>query len=272
MTGRRLAFGAALAAAAAWSLAPFAWQVVTSLKPSAELTRLPPLWPSRLTLEHYRAVLADAGFMRLAANSLGIAALTGLASLAAGSLAGFALAFFPLRGKGALLAAALAVAMLPSISILGPLYLLIRTFGLRDTWWSLILTHTVYTLPLTLWTLSSVFKALPPELYKAGLVDGLSPGRIFRRIYLPLASGGLATCGILNFIFSWNEFLFALTFTTTERARTVPVGIALFAGLHEIPFGDMAAAAVLVSLPVVALAMLFQRGIVSGLTQGAVKG
>ena len=192
--------------------------------------------------------------------------------MAVGSFAGFALAFFPIRGKGAALGFALVVSMLPGISILGPLYLVIRTLALRDTWWALILTHTVFTLPLTLWTLHSTFKALPLELFRAGLVDGLTPFQIFRKIFLPLASGGLATCGILNFIFSWNEFLFALTFTTTEKARTVPVGIALFAGLHEIPFGEMAAAAVIVSAPVVLLAMLFQKGIVSGLTQGAVKG
>ncbi|MBI4057451.1 MAG: carbohydrate ABC transporter permease, partial [Elusimicrobia bacterium] len=128
------------------------------------------------------------------------------------------------------------------------------------------------TLPLTLWTMTNFFKSLPSELYRAALVDGLTPFQIFRKVYLPLSLGGLSACAILNFIFSWNEFLFALTFTTTEASRTIPVGIALFSGFHEVPFGEMAAASVVVSLPILVLSMIFQKGIVSGMTQGAIKG
>ena len=263
---------AGIAGMALWCLAPFLWQVLTSFKPSAYLTRLPPLIAPGLTLDHYGAILKDATFMRIVGNSAGIAALTAVLSLAVGSFGGFAIAFFPMRGKGVVLGLALCISMFPAISIVGPLFLAIRGLGLRDSWWALILTHTVFTLPLTLWVLQSAFKAVPAELYKAGLVDGLTPFQIFWKIYLPLAKGGLATCGILNFIFSWNEFLFALTFTTTTASRTIPVGIALFQGMHQTPYGELAAAAVFVSIPVVALAMFFQKGIVSGITAGAVKG
>jgi multiple sugar transport system permease protein len=255
-----------------WALIPFAWQVLTSLRPTEVLTRLPPLFPPRLTLEHYRAVLGDAEFLRLALNSVVVAGLTTGLSLAVGAFAAFALAHLPVRGKGLVLASALGLSMLPCVAILAPMFLIIRWLGLRDTWGALVLTHTVFALPLTLWTLTKFFEDIPKELFRAAMVDGLGAWETFWRIYLPLSTGGLATCAILNFIFSWNEFLLALTFTTTAASRTVPVGIALFQGLHETPFGEIAAASVLVCAPVVILAFVFQKGIVAGLTQGAVKG
>jgi len=255
-----------------WCLAPFVWQVLTSLRPSAWLAKLPPWLPPELTLDHYRVVLSDPYFLRVVWNSLGVAAWTSAASLGVGALAGFALALLRPTGGRALLAAALGVSMLPGLSVVGPLFLAVRRLGLRDTWTALVVSHCAFTLPLTLWVARSVFRAVPADLFKAALVDGLTPFGAFWRIYLPLAKGGLAACAILSFIFSWNEFVLALTFTTTEASRTVPVGIALLQGVHELPFGELAAASVLVSLPVVFLAMAFQRGIVSGLTAGAVKG
>lgn len=255
-----------------WALAPFAWQVLTSVRPTEALTRLPPLIPPAASLEHYRAVAGDAGFARLILNSVVVAVLTTAASLLVGAFAAFALAHLPVRGKGMILGAALCLSMLPAVSILAPLFFIIRALGLRDTWGALVLTHTVFALPLTLWTLTKFFEDIPRDLFRAAMVDGLGPWGTFWRVYLPLSGSGLATCATLNFIFSWNEFLLALTFTTTDASRTVPVGIALFQGLHETPFGEIAAASVLVCAPVVALALVFQRGIVAGLTQGAVKG
>jgi multiple sugar transport system permease protein len=270
--GGRLRRGALLALGGLWSLSPFIWELLTSFKPAAYLARLPPIFPPVWTPEHYRAVLENRDFARLLLNSAGIAALTSILSLALGSLGGFALACLPVRGKGAVLGLALCVSMFPAVSILLPLSLAVGRLGLRDTWAALILSHAVFTLPLTLWVLRAAFRGVPIELFHAALVDGLTPLWILLRVYLPLARGGLAACGILNFIFSWNEFLFALTFTSTDRSRTLPVGIALFQGVHETPFGELAAAAVLVSAPVALLAMLFQKGIVSGLTAGSVKG
>lgn len=265
-----LIFGAA--AVLAWSLAPIAWQLLTSLRPSALLTRLPPVLPPELSLEHYAAVLHNASFLRMLLNSAVVAVFSTALALTLGAFAAFALACLPLKGKRGMLAVALSSSLFPAIAILGPLYALIRFLGLRDTWGALVLTHGAFLLPLTIWTLTHFFREIPKELFRSGLVDGLSPFQIFTKIYLPLSTGGLAAAGILDFIFSWNEFLFALTFTNTDAARTVPVGIALFAGLHEVPFGEIAAASIVVSAPVLLLALVFQRGIVSGLTQGAVKG
>lgn len=270
--GNQLLFTVFLAFVLSWSLAPFLWQVLTSLKPSLYLTRLPPFFPPFLTLAHYSSVLSDSIFLRIILNGMVVAILTTILSLVVGSLASFALACFDLKGSRWILAFALSVSLFPCIAVISPLYLLIRSLGLRDTWWALVLTHSTFVLPLTLWTLTHFFREVPKELYKAALIDGLTPLGIFRQVYLPLAKGGLAAAGILNFIFSWNEFLFALTFTNTEASRTVPVGIALFGGYHELPFGDIAAASTVVSLPVIVFLLIFQKHIVSGLTQGAVKG
>jgi multiple sugar transport system permease protein len=150
--------------------------------------------------------------------------------------------------------------------------LIIRAVGLRDTWAALIITYTSFSLPLSIWVLTSFFRSIPDELYLAARVDGCSPLQAFLRVLLPLAAPGIFTTGVLVFIYSWNEFLYALTFTATEASRTVPVAIALFPGLHEVPWGDIAAASVVVTLPLVVLVLVFQRRIVEGLTAGAVKG
>jgi multiple sugar transport system permease protein len=153
-----------------------------------------------------------------------------------------------------------------------PLYFIIRGLGLRDTWWALIMTYTTFTLPLTVWVLTNFFREIPDEIYRAARVDGCSPFQAFIKIMLPLAAPGIFTTAILVFIFSWNEFLFALTFTATPASRTIPVAIALFPGLHEVPWGDIAAASVVVTVPLIVLVFAFQRRIVEGLTAGAVKG
>lgn len=269
---RRVGFLWALILTLLFCLGPVLWQAVTSIKPDLELIALPPVLPRRPTLVHYLTVLSQSAFIRMVANSLLVAAMTTLICLGIGALAAFGLAHLPFRGKGWILGIALAVSMFPPIAIVSPLYLIIRALGLRDTWWALVLTHTTFGLPLTLWILTSFFREIPVELYRAAQIDGCSPLGAFFRVLLPLSYPGLAAAAILVFVFSWNEFLFALTFTTTEASRTVPVGIALFPGVHEIPFGEIAAASLVVTLPVLLLALFFQRRIVEGLTAGAIKG
>ena len=269
---KRTLRGAAVIAVVAWALAPFVWQTVTSVKPAADLTRLPPLLPAEPTLAHYRAVFTGTPFLRVIANSAFVATCATLLSLAIGSLAAFGLAKLRVRCKGVILLFVLSASMFPPIATVSPLYLIIRALGLRDTVWALIMVYTTFTLPLTIWVMTSFFRSVPDEIYRASLVDGCTPVQSFFRVMAPLAAPGLVTTAILVFIFSWNEFLFALTFTATDASRTVPVAIALFPGLHEVPWGDIAAASVVVTLPLVVLVFLFQRRIVEGLTAGAVKG
>jgi multiple sugar transport system permease protein len=269
---KRTWFTLTLIAVVLWCLGPFLWQVLTSLKPDAELTQLPPLLPLAPTLDHYAAVFTGASFMRIILNSALVATCATALSIAIGSLAAYGLAKLNVRYKGLILLFVLSASMFPPIATVSPLYLIIRTLGLRDTWWALILTYTTFTLPLSVWVLTNFFRSIPDEIYLASRVDGCGPFQSFIRVMLPLAMPGIITAAILVFIFSWNEFLFALTFTATPASRTIPVAIALFPGLHEVPWGDIAAASVVVTLPLVALVFLFQRRIVEGLTAGAVKG
>lgn len=262
----------ALVAIAAWSLAPFLWQVVTSLAPAAELVSAQALLPSRPTLGHYAAVLSGGSFVRLMANSAVVAAFATILALAAGSLAAFALSMLRTRWRAPILAAAVAVSMFPPIATLSPLFLIFSALGLRDTLVALVVTHSTFCLPLATWLLTHFFDTLPRELYVAARVDGCTALGALWRVVLPLSGPGIAATGLLVFVFSWNEFMFALALTATEASRTVPVGIAMFPGLHEIPYGEIAAASVIVTLPIVALAFAFQHRIVDGLTAGAVKG
>jgi multiple sugar transport system permease protein len=162
--------------------------------------------------------------------------------------------------------------MFPPIATVSPIYLALRDVGLLDTTAGLVIPHTTFALPLSLWILTGFFREIPDELYRAARVDGCSPFRAFRKVMLPLAMPGLATTAILVFISSWNEFLYALTFTSSPERRTVPVAISLFAGEHAEPWGEIAAASVIATLPLVAFTLAFQRRIVAGLTGGAVKG
>jgi multiple sugar transport system permease protein len=263
---------AAIVLVSAYSLSPFLWQVVTSVKPAAQLGMLPPLLPTRLTLEHYAALLASPSLARMLLNSTLVAAATTLLALALGALAAFALSMLHVRGRLLILAVLLSVSMFPPIAVVSPLFLLVNALGLRDTLLGLVLTYTTFALPLAVWLLVSFFDRLPREIYHAARVDGCTALQALRYVVAPMARPAFAAAGLLVFIFSWNEFLLALTFTSTDAARTVPVGIALFPGLHEIPYGEIAAAAVLVTLPLAAVAFVFQRRVVEGLTAGAVKG
>ena len=248
-------------------LAPLAWQVLTSLWPEAELTR--PL-PSTLTLANYAGL--GGTFARAVLNSLLVAAGTTVLCLAVGASAAFAIAKLEFRGRSLLLGSALAISMFPPIATVSPLYLALRAVGLRDSLAGLVVPYATFALPLTLWLLTSFFRDLPDELYRAALVDGCTPWQAFVHVYLPLSWPALATCAILVFIFSWNELLYALSFLSTPSKRTIPVAIALFAGEHVEPWGQIAAASVVATLPLAVLTFLFQRRIVAGLTAGAVKG
>lgn len=255
-----------------WCLAPFFWQILTSLKPDAYLMRLPPLVSPHVTGSHYHAVFTSHPFDRMILNSLVVSLMTTGCALALASLAAFALAKLPVPWSGAFLGGVLATSMFPPIATVSPLFLIIRWAGLWDTWWALVLTYTTFTLPLAIWVLTAFFRDIPDELYRAARVDGCTPWQAFWRVIWPLSAPGFVTAGLLVFIAAWGEFMYALTFTTSEASRTIPVGIVLFPGLHEVPFGEMAAAAVIVTIPMILLAALFQRRIVSGLTAGAVKG
>jgi trehalose/maltose transport system permease protein len=269
---RRLGFYAGLVLVAAYCLAPILWQLATSLRPTNELTTLPPLLPSRLTGAHYAAVFAGHLFGRIILNSVIVAAGATLIALVFGSAAAFALAKLRVPYQGTILAIVLATSMFPPIATVSPLYLVINALGLRDTLIALIIVYASFALPLAIWVLTNFMRQVPDELYAAARVDGASPALAFYRVMLPLAAPGLAATGLLVFILSWNEFLYALTFTATTRSRTIPVGIALFPGLHEIPWGEIAAASLVVTVPIILLVLLFQRRIVEGLTAGAVKG
>jgi multiple sugar transport system permease protein len=267
---RALGDVAVLLALAAYAI-PFFWQLLTSFKPESELLRVPPLLPSQLTLAHYRAVIERSLMPQALGNSLGIATLTTLLALGIGVPGAYAVARLPLPGKRLLLLAIVASTAFPQIATVSPLYLLMRALELRDTWTGLVLVHTSFALPLTIWLLAGFIREIPIEAEEAAAVDGAGTLRLFRWVVIPLLAPGLAATALLTFLFSWNEFLFAYTFTVSEASRTIPVALALFPGVFEVPWGDIAAASMLASLPPVLIVVGLQRFLVRGLVAGAVK-
>ncbi len=264
---------AATLAAVAWCLGPVAWQLVTSLKPQAELYLAPPTWvPGVPTLAHYRGVLAEGLFVRALLNSSLIASGATAIALGLGAPAAFALARLRPAGARPILGLFLAAAMFPAIALVSPLFALFGGLGILNTYAGVILPHAALALPLTVWILTAYLRELPPEMEEAAQVDGTSRAGAFLRVLLPAAAPGVATAGLLAFISSWNEFLFALTFAGAERTRPATVAIALFPGLHDFPWGEMAAASLIVTLPLVLLVLLGQRRIVAGLTAGSLSG
>ncbi len=268
---KKLGFFFLLILVTLYCLGPYGWQLVTSLKPEAQLTRLPPVLPEPPTVVHYGSILREPLFWRVMGNSAGIASLSTVFSLLIGCLGAFGLARFRVRYKAVILGFVLAAAMFPPIATVSPLYILIRALYLRDTWWALVVTYTTFSLPLSLWVLTHFFQEVPEDIFLAAWVDGCTPFQIFHKILVPLAAPGIFSTAILVFLFSWNEFLYALTFTSTEASRTVPVAIALFPGIHEIPWGEIAAASIVVTLPLIFFAFACQKRIVEGLTAGALK-
>ncbi len=251
---------------------PFYWALVSSFTPEAGLFEEPRLFPASLVLDHYRALFTEQNFWVPIRNSLVVAGSTTALCLVLGSFCAYAVARLNFRGKTLLLGSILVTAMFPQIAILSPLYLLLRELRLINTYPGLVLPYLTFAMPLTVWLLVGFFRQLPAELEHAALVDGAGRLRVFREVILPLSWPGLVATAILTFVYCWNEFLFALSFTLDRERHTVPVAIALFRGQYRVPWGQILAAAMVATLPVAALVLVFQRRIVGGLTSGAVKG
>jgi trehalose/maltose transport system permease protein len=256
-----------------YTVFPFYWAIVSSLKAGSELFRVEFIPPDP-AWNNYNAVFEEQPFARNILNSVIVAVCTVGLSLALGVTAAYALGRVSFRGRGPLLLAVLGVSMFPQVAVLAGMFELIRALGLYNTPWALVLSYMIFTLPFTVWILTTFMRELPRELEEAAVVDGAKPWQILTRVFMPLLGPALATTGLLAFIAAWNEFLFALTFTLSNDQRTVPVAIALITGgsQFELPWGNIMAASVIVTVPLIVLVLIFQRRIVSGLTAGAVKG
>jgi multiple sugar transport system permease protein len=255
------------------SLVPVAWIVFLSLKTPATATDgsfIPHQW----TLHNYSDIFNAGIFTSALRNSIGIGLISTALAVVIASAAAYAIARLDFPGKQILLAIVLGVALFPQISLVGPLYNLWRQIGLYDTWPGLIIPYMTFALPLSIFVLSSFFREIPWELEQAAQVDGATPFQAFRKIIVPLAMPGIVTTFIIVFIICWNDFVFAISLTSTTAAETVPAAISSFPGVSQfsVPYGDIAAAAVVVTVPVMLLVLVFQRRIVAGLTAGAVKG
>lgn len=252
---------------------PLVYAISTSLKQGTALFT-PQLWPDAPTLDNYRSLFRDQPFGRNLLNSAIVASGVVALSLALSLLAAWALGRVQFRGRSALMLTILAASMFPQVAVLSGMFELVRTLGLYDSLGALLLADLLITLPFTVWVLVTFIQQLPKELEEAAMMDGLGLFTLVFRVYLPLLFPAMVATGLLAFIAAWNEFLFALTFTISTEQRTVPVAIALVSGGsgYELPWGTLMAASVIVTLPLVALVVYFQRLIVSGLTAGAVKG
>lgn len=252
---------------------PFYYAILTSLEDGQALFEVNYL-PKALNFANYQAMLSGGVFGKQILNSVFVASIVVILSLFLAITAAFALSRIHFRGRGLLLLTVLSVSMFPQIAVLSGLFEVIRYFGLFNSLWSLVFSYMIFTLPFTVWVLTTFMRNLPVEIEEAAIMDGASSFTIIRRVFLPLMWPAMVTTGLLAFIHAWNEFLFALTFLSTDSQRTVPVAIALISGRSEfeIPWGNIMAASVIVTLPLVALVLVFQRKIVSGLTAGAVKG
>jgi multiple sugar transport system permease protein len=272
-TGERTKWGAISLIVIFYALLPVLWIISLSLKPSADITDGNFL-PSSVTFDNYRNIFKQDVFTSALRNSIGIALISTLIAVTLATTAAYAIARLDFPGKKLLLGAALAIAIFPQISVVSPLFDIWRRIGLYDTWLGLIIPYLTFTLPLAIWILSAFFREIPWELEQAAEADGATPFQAFRRVIVPLAAPGMFTAAILVFIFAWNDFLFAISLTSTNRARTVPAAIAFFQGTSQFqqPTGQIAAAAVVITIPVLIVVLLFQKRIVAGLTSGAVKG
>ena len=252
---------------------PFYYAILSSMKSGTELFSAD-YFPVSWNLGNYQSVFQDQPFATNIGNSILVSSAVVVLSLFLAITAAFALARIQFRGRTLLLLTVLGVSMFPQVAVLSGMFQMIRALGLYNHLLGLILSYMIFTLPFTVWVLTTFMRDLPKELEEAAILEGASSWVIVTRVFMPLMWPALVTTGLLAFIAAWNEFLFALTFTLTNNQRTVPVGIALMSGAspHELPWGNIMAASVIVTLPVIGLVLLFQRRIVSGLTAGAVKG
>jgi multiple sugar transport system permease protein len=272
-TGRKTRWALLNTIVVIYALVPVLWIVSLSFKSKATLADgnfIPREW----SLENYKNIFVTTEFVRALVNSIGIALIATAVAVVFGTMAAYAIARLDFPGKKVLVGVSLLIAMFPQVSLVSPLFEIERSLGLFDTWAGLILPYITFGLPLAIYTLSAFFREIPWELEKAAKMDGATPGQAFRRVIAPLAAPGVFTTAILVFIFCWNDFLFAISLTSTERSRTVPVALSFFTGSSQFedPTGSVAAAAVVITIPIVLFVLFFQRRIVAGLTSGAVKG
>jgi multiple sugar transport system permease protein len=258
-----------------WCLLPVAWILSLSFKgPDETAAGSPQFLPKDPTLQNYKDILDNPDFLDALRNSFGIAIIATFLSVIFATLAAYAIARLEFKGKRMVLSLALAIAMFPVVSLVGPLFDMWRTFHLFNTWPGLIIPYMSFTLPLAIWTLSAFFREIPWEMEQAAQVDGATSWQAFRKVIVPLAAPGVFTAAILTFFFAWNEFVLAISLTSTTSSRTVPAQMSFFVGPDPFnpPYGQLATASVVVTVPIIIIVLLFQRKIVAGLTSGAVKG
>ena len=263
----------AVVAIMVFCLFPFYWLINTSLKTGQDLSSAD-LFPPSPSLDNYTSIFEDSDFTTALRNSIIVSAITTVLALVIGSFAGYALARLRFRGKFIMLAIILSITTFPPIAIAAPLFKFWTDLDIYDTLLGLVPPFLAFTLPLTIYVLASFFREIPRDLSEAALVDGATHFQAFRKVVMPLAAPGLVTAGLLSFIWAWNEFLLAITLTSSPSARPVPPALAFFTGSQrfEVPTGTITAATVVVTVPLVALVLIFQKRIVAGLTAGAVKG
>ncbi|MEH7503993.1 carbohydrate ABC transporter permease [Neobacillus drentensis] len=252
---------------------PFLWMLISSIKPATELFGDKAFTPytTHPTLDNYVSVFVDHPFLRYLWNSTVVATITTVYTVCVASFAAYAIARLNFRGKTFILGIVLSVSMFPQIATITPIFIFLKNLGLTNSYLGLIIPYTTFTLPLSIWILVTFFRKIPLDLEEAAKIDGASLMQTYWKVIMPLAVPGIFTTAILVFIAAWNEFFFALTINTDEKFKTVPIGIAMFQGQFTIPWGEIAAATVVVSVPLVIMVLIFQRRIVSGLTSGSVK-
>jgi multiple sugar transport system permease protein len=257
----------------AYTMLPVVWIVSLSFKAGDDINNQS-FFPSEWSFDNYSQVFENDLFTRALRNSFGISLIATTVSVLLATLAAYAISRLRFAGKRFVLSAALAIAMFPTVALVGPLFDMWRGLGLYDTWPGLIIPYMSFTLPLSIWTLSAFFREIPWEMEQAAQVDGATPWQAFRKVIVPLAAPGVFTSAIITFFFAWNDFVFGISLTATDRARPVPATLAFFTGesFFQQPTAAISAAAVVVTIPVIVLVLIFQRRIVAGLTSGAVKG
>jgi multiple sugar transport system permease protein len=269
---KKLLFSFWIVLIAAFSLVPFLWFVLTSWKSPAEITAIPPRLVPSFHWGFYRSALEQYGLLGYIRNSAIVAAAATCVSIAIGSLAAYALTRFHSAWLKFYLVLLLCISMVPQIAIAGPVWRILNSLDWLNTYQGIVAAYISLSLPLAIWILTTFFKELPYEIEEAALVDGCTRLQALRKIVFPLAAPGIFTASILVFIFAWNEFFFALIILTNPSLQTLPVGIALFPGEYTMPWGEIAAASTMATLPLIVLTLFFQRRIIRGLSAGAVKG
>jgi multiple sugar transport system permease protein len=270
---QKIGWGSANVVVVALALIPVLWMVSLSFKtPTAVLD--PSFVPAQWTWSNYSQILSTSQFIRPLVNSIGIGAISTLIAVVLASMAAYAVARLRFPGKSVLIGMALLIAVFPQIALVTPMFSIERSLGLFNTWPGLIIPYVAFGLPLGIYTLSAFFREIPWELEKAAKMDGATPFQAFVKVIAPLAAPGMVTTAILVFFACWNDFLFAISFTSTTASRTAPASIAYFSGSSQftVPTGPIAAAAVVITIPIIIFVLFFQRRIVAGLTSGAVKG